>query len=402
MGVVVTVLRRLFPTFDIEAVGAGLAIGAGELAPHFDGHCFLRPKGRVPDSIMSSRMGYATLLIETCLISRSHRRLEALVRRLVQKGYPSVRFVRGSVQNLLPSPDGTRVSAAQVQMASGMSEIIPLALFVDCTGPACAAVRWLPQASPAWSAPTRETYEPHMAYSNVTIPLTSQVQAHLERYMGRPLHAVEFLRFVNPSWWTTEHRQYGVGRLEGNQRKRESVYLTCALANYLSLLVLLGVCQWAGRPDALPKTLAEFYEWCLSIERTVSLDPLPHALFDAISAIQATYEEAGTEPEWSTHRVRGGLYNLRYDQCEKGALPVNFVALGDAAMRVNPIFGQGIGKAAIDVATLDGVLRRIGASSAGIVHTNVTVEFFKQHIRRTQPMFDQTRMIGVFCRHFLS
>jgi hypothetical protein len=56
---VLVALRRLFPKFDTEAIGAGLAIGGTDFAIHIDGRRVLRPAGRVPESILSSRIGYA-------------------------------------------------------------------------------------------------------------------------------------------------------------------------------------------------------------------------------------------------------------------------------------------------------------------------------------------------------
>jgi hypothetical protein len=132
------------------------------------------------------------------------------------------------------------------------------------------------------------------------------------------------------------------------------------------------------------------------MERTVSLEPLPHALLAALSAMQAAYPAPALEPRWSTLRLRGGFCDLRYDQCAatKGALPANFVALGDASMRLDPVFAQGCGKAVIDVATLDGLLRRVDGFKAGAVPDSFASEFFKKHAARTRRMFDQTRAVG--------
>jgi hypothetical protein len=57
--IVLVALRRFFPDFDAEATGAGLAIGGTDFAINVDGRRFLRPAGRVPETILSSRMGYA-------------------------------------------------------------------------------------------------------------------------------------------------------------------------------------------------------------------------------------------------------------------------------------------------------------------------------------------------------
>jgi hypothetical protein len=158
--------------------------------------------------------------------------------------------------------------------------------------------------------------------------------------------------------------------------------------------VLLGACQRGGAPDALPKSLLDFHEWALTMERTVSLEPLPKALLDGISAMQTAYPEPESEPQWSTLRLRGGLYDLRYDKCPQGALPANFVSIGDASMRLDPVFAQGCGKAVIDVTTLDGLLRQVNGTKADVVPDSFTSDFFKIHAIRTRKMFDQTRLVG--------
>jgi 2-polyprenyl-6-methoxyphenol hydroxylase-like FAD-dependent oxidoreductase len=58
------------------------------------------------------------------------------------------------------------------------------------------------------------------------------------------------------------------------------------------------------------------------------------------------------------------------------ALPRNFIALGDAWLRLNPINGQGMAKAALEAATLDATLR--SASHRRGEPLDVATSFYKR------------------------
>jgi 2-polyprenyl-6-methoxyphenol hydroxylase-like FAD-dependent oxidoreductase len=59
------------------------------------------------------------------------------------------------------------------------------------------------------------------------------------------------------------------------------------------------------------------------------------------------------------------LHRLKYSK-HAASLPNNFVALGDAAVRLNPVNGQGMAKAAVEVIALDGALRRVRAGRGAL------------------------------------
>jgi hypothetical protein len=85
------------------------------------------------------------------------------VRRLVLKYCTNIHFVRGTVTGLVASADGSRLIGAHVRAEQGAKtdeSMHKLVFFVDCTGPACGAVKWLPRANPAWSPGTSDQYDP--------------------------------------------------------------------------------------------------------------------------------------------------------------------------------------------------------------------------------------------------
>jgi 2-polyprenyl-6-methoxyphenol hydroxylase-like FAD-dependent oxidoreductase len=66
-------------------------------------------------------------------------------------------------------------------------------------------------------------------------------------------------------------------------------------------------------------------------------------------------------------------------------LPANYVVLGDAWMRMNPVFGQGMAKALVEATTLDGVLRAAAGPAVGRA-------FFARAAARTGGAWTQTKI----------
>jgi 2-polyprenyl-6-methoxyphenol hydroxylase-like FAD-dependent oxidoreductase len=65
---------------------------------------------------------------------------------------------------------------------------------------------------------------------------------------------------------------------------------------------------------------------------------------------------------------------MRYSK-HAASLPSNFVALGDAIVRLNPVSGQGMAKAAVEVIALDGALRRL-RGGRGALPVNFAARYF--------------------------
>jgi 2-polyprenyl-6-methoxyphenol hydroxylase-like FAD-dependent oxidoreductase len=103
------------------------------------------------------------------------------------------------------------------------------------------------------------------------------------------------------------------------------------------------------------------------------------------------------------------MYWIKYNK-HTSSLPANFVAISDARMKVNPVWGQGMAKATVDVTTLDAVLRASTDSAVGPA-------FFKKAAARTtrvwkgnkiadygsdacEPALGETRELGARQRRF--
>jgi hypothetical protein len=82
------------------------------------------------------------------------------------------------------------------------------------------------------------------------------------------------------------------------------------------------------------------------------------------------------------------MHWIKYHE-HASVLPVNFVALGDALLKMNPVFGQGMAKTMVEAITLDAVLRSVSASS--VRGLGIGPIFFKKLVARTSGTWKQVK-----------
>jgi hypothetical protein len=82
------------------------------------------------------------------------------------------------------------------------------------------------------------------------------------------------------------------------------------------------------------------------------------------------------------------MHWVKYHQ-HASVLPVNFIALGDALMKMNPVFGQGMAKTMVEAITLDAVLRSASPSSSS--RSAIGPIFFKKVAARTSRTWQQVK-----------
>jgi hypothetical protein len=119
-------------------------------------------------------------------------------------------------------------------MEKGLAEIeLPLALFMDCSGPNCGAVKWLARANSAWADIPRDSYEPKGAWSGIpderyevltativmyatgTIPAPPSVTSTFN--LARPFDSYGWIKSVNGSAKSGTESAYAVSRIEGDR-----------------------------------------------------------------------------------------------------------------------------------------------------------------------------------------
>lgn len=85
----------------------------------------------------------------------------------------------------------------------------------------------------------------------------------------------------------------------------------------------------------------------------------------------------------------GACTITEYDKVK--SLPSNFIAIGDATMIVNPLYGQGCGKVMIGLLLLDQMLRKTAPRQFSPTFGQ---EFFKGLKVRTAGLWDTSKFAG--------
>jgi hypothetical protein len=144
-------------------------------------------------------------------------RFEGLLRRLVYKYYPNITIVHGTVVGVTPSDDGSRLVSARIRMSTDegptwMERVIPLSFIVDCTGPACAGLRWLSHAYPALDRIGRDVYDPKVHYATATVRPSSGLLARINKELPAEVRDAPHVRLVSPSKESGISAGYSIGR----------------------------------------------------------------------------------------------------------------------------------------------------------------------------------------------
>ncbi|KAG8880664.1 hypothetical protein FRB97_000618 [Tulasnella sp. 331] len=268
---------------------------------------------------------------------------ETLLRKLVVKHCPQVKFIHGTVDGINPSSnDRTILESVTIQDSkSEKSWQQRAALVIDATGSSQAGyVRWLEAAgfgvgSPSRSglAGLRKAYETRRWYitSNFKVGQHLQSRLPIPGGFGQPR-----ILFIYTSDATREDpRSFIIARSEG------------------------GVVQFAHGGAAFverPKTIDQVQKFLASMNPR---GPLPKWVHETVEMLRECEEEA-------THSEMR-IPTCSYIQYHKASdLPSNFIAVGDSFLRLSPAMGQGVTKSAMDATTLNALL----TNAVGSAHSN--------------------------------
>ncbi|KAF7310049.1 hypothetical protein MIND_00377900 [Mycena indigotica] len=306
--------------------------------PHLSGRAWM-----VPERSLMANSLYTT-----------RAALEKLLRRLVldKELYPNISWMTGTVVGTSISPtDPLRIDKVVVRSEAGVVEEMPAMLVADCAGPARAGVKWLRRQGFEMD-PLKITIDQKLRYSTMLFKMDEKLQERLPfpDELQRILGVYMFLEDINE-----ETRRMGK-------------------AMFVIILVLFAGHYGAAR--AQPKTVDELPTY---VQELRTLEPIPEWIFgiiDILREVQDTAIVSLVNPPPTTY--------VQYHLARE--LPVNFVALGDSVMTINPVFGEGCTKALRCVMVLQKQLldhREISASFSS--------SFFEHLHIRTGWMWENTR-----------
>ncbi|KAG8913450.1 hypothetical protein FRC01_004544 [Tulasnella sp. 417] len=279
---------------------------------------------------------------------------ETLIRRSLRLTRPNVTFKTGTVTRFIR--EGERLGGVAIRTETG--EVEEWADFVvDASGPTqLGFTKALYSAGFFVSPDLRDEYDPGMRYVTTIWTLPEHVRAKWPVPGGYQLGIVLNL---TPDFKTGESRVFGIISMERNQ-------------------LIMATGGWD--PPESPHSIAELRIYVKSIHGQENLPDWTWKLLDLLEE-----HEEECSPFYAEAKV-GPLNWIKWHLAKD--LPPNFVAIGDAIMKLNPIYGQGIAKASIDITTLDAILRRIPPISP---LPNISKQFFKHEASRVRGLWDGTK-----------
>ncbi|EJD40361.1 hypothetical protein AURDEDRAFT_139022 [Auricularia subglabra TFB-10046 SS5] len=339
--------RKLFPNFDSIATSWGMMIQPADLQLSLSGHVLHPPRdeynGRLPETVWATR-----------------RDLEALFRKLVYDAHPKIVCVQGTLtafQLVTERRGPPSVSAITIRLPDGRTqEIGDCALAIDCTGASQTGFKALSRVLPALSAPgLRDSYNPNIAYSTVEYPLPPKFDDNLRAVLPRDREDMAGAVFTYIPDPDVDSRMVSLIRRDAN-----------------AVSFTMG-----GWVVDIPCTLDDVRSFAKQVKNQ---EHIAEYFYKAVDLLEPVKDLA------VVHEARvTACHKIHYERLHKD-LPRNFIAIGDASLRVNPRFGQGVAKCAIGVTTLDTLLRMVSPTQS---HFGAT--FFRKMEDRTGHIWDGTR-----------
>ncbi|KAG9047423.1 hypothetical protein FS837_002279 [Tulasnella sp. UAMH 9824] len=284
----------------------------------------------------------------------SREATETLIRRSVKHSRPNVTIKTGTVTGF--TRNGNRLGGVTVRTEAGDREERG-DFIIDATGPTQLAFnKALKTAGFPVSPDLRVEYNPNMKYTTGVWTLPDHVRANWPVPGG---YEIGVILKMTPDVKAGESRAFYLVTIERNQ-------------------MLLTTGGWDAPKAAY--SMAEARAYVQSLDGQEHLPDWIWTLFDLLEE-----HEAECTPFYSEAKV-GPLNYIQWQKAQD--LPPNFIAVGDAIMKLNPVYAQGITKICVDITTLDAVLRRI---LSGLPLPNISKLFFEREAPRVAGLWDGTR-----------
>ncbi|KAF8507660.1 hypothetical protein JB92DRAFT_2958600 [Gautieria morchelliformis] len=340
------VLARLWPSFLQEAEHSGGVRTPADFQIHHGGISIPAPHKAFPSA----------KLPETILLRRAT--LDALLHRLLFRHQSNVKRYLGTVVRLNPSQETKRrLGSVVVRSTDGVEEIIEdPALVVDCTGGLQAGLKWLPEAGYNLADNLRTSYDPKTRYFTTTFTVSDELKGRL------PI----------PGGYSQAGAIYGFG---ADVTYGNTGFVITRMDNDTILVCCFG---W-GKFD-VPKTVDDIIQHVRSVQGPGKVPTWVLELVEILSS----------EAQHDCKYLRLSPCSfIKYHTAPN--IPSNFVAVGDSLLQLNPAFGQGCSKAAIQVTALNALLSRPHRPS--YLPDDFSQTFFRRSAEYLEPVWDATKAI---------
>lgn len=112
------------------------------------------------------------------------------------------------------------------------------------------------------------------------------------------------------------------------------------MARICVIAVWIGAGGWGGEFQTLPSTVPEFRQY---VKGLVASELIPKYVFDLFDWLEEHEDEMRP---WSNSYKAGPLSHISYSSLDgkngRATLPSNWVAVGDAILKLNPVYGEQI------------------------------------------------------------
>ncbi|KAJ7051149.1 hypothetical protein C8F01DRAFT_646332 [Mycena amicta] len=318
--------QRLWPDLEAEVEQLKGRMVANNLELHYSGLAPLVPEkeygGRLPRTFGMRRSTMQKLL---------HR---LLLKTMARAG--NVRVIAGTVRGVVPTEDLRSLKAVRIRLPDGSQQMLDdVALVVDCTGRIQAGLKWLQSAGYSIPDTIRRSYDPNLAYVTWAFRLSPEVNSAL------PIPAKK--RESALSYFYTPHDE------------TRSCLFAVLLAEDNIVQLIFGDSS-ANAVGDLPRRPEDIVPFLLKFHGMNA--PMPVWVIELVEIL------VEHDPSPACHNVRlTPLQYLSYHTLPPDALPTNYIAVGDATVFLNPIHGQGFGKAMLNTIVLNSLLHSITSSS---------------------------------------
>ncbi|KAJ7621135.1 hypothetical protein FB45DRAFT_1092618 [Roridomyces roridus] len=353
-------LEKLFPNIELECRRSSIAVLPSNPRFNVSGRLLRLPfsgsKSRLPKTMYVGRPGFETLL-----------------RRLVldRNAYPNIEYMAGTVTDIRPDPlDHSRLNTVVIRTDTGAQEF-QASLVADCSGPACAGMKWLRQNDYGYAAtyprgklPLNElkiAFDQKLRYSTMTFRISPTFHDQLP--------------FPTADYWDTRPIYTF---LEGKPDKGRAMFVLTRPDGDR----LVAFAGHHGDARSQPMNLEQLKEW---VRELVTVQPIPAWVFELLDMLEEVQDSASV----SLVNVAPTSY-IRYHQATN--LPSNWIALGDSVMTLNPIFGEGCTKAFRSALALHNVLRDVPINLTSLP-VDFSSKFFAEQHDKTDWYWANTRLM---------
>ncbi|KIJ37098.1 hypothetical protein M422DRAFT_50721 [Sphaerobolus stellatus SS14] len=362
-GFVSRTLVKMFPNFRSEIEEFGGRLVNGPLNIYMNGYPMANPSWRAKNE-------------DLVFVTRPI--LETAIRRLTLQACSNVKYLCGTVTSLLRASKTGPVDGVQIRLPNGQESTILAALVIDCTGGSYSGLRWLRELETKTSIGQnlerlKTSYNFNFVYGCFELDIPDKVILQLKKLLAsawnKSMDQID-LQAIYHAWGPESdygRELFGIFRQEGNL-----FHLACGG---------FGI-------EACPKTIKQLRERCLELNFA---QLIPEWIIDFLDII----EREELPFAYTTNRMLSYKMNLApavyIDYFKAKGLPSNFIVMGDAIHRANPVRGQGVVKACMDAVSLGGLLASQRHES-GLLD-DFAEQFFAIQAKRSGALWDSGKLI---------